>query len=206
MASTQLDSYVTRQAGTRKCHSSRRDGCAGHDETRFRLLAAGNRPNGAAGRRMVATPLEFWAVPSVLSSAINSWHSKQHRTFAPDALPQQVITVEDEEEEDGSDTSDTEADDDLDLEIDIDRVERMMERTRQLRAAYNSISQLPWLVWIGRLLCLEYALLLYAYETLEIPWLLRDTIPSSRTSSISSILIVQNCPPCASRPRSTPPI
>jgi len=52
---------------------------------------------------------------------------------------------------------------------------------RQLLAyklAYNYMLDLSKLIWIGRLLFLEYALPLLTYETLVYPWPLRDTYPN----------------------------
>jgi hypothetical protein len=43
------------------------------------------------------------------------------------------------------------------------------------RPAYNSTPGLARLMWIGRLLFLEYALPLRAYTTLPIPWPARHT-------------------------------
>jgi hypothetical protein len=46
------------------------------------------------------------------------------------------------------------------------------------KTAYNSTSQLSSLIWIGRLLFLEYALPLHAYTTLLIPWPARSSYES----------------------------
>lgn len=43
------------------------------------------------------------------------------------------------------------------------------------RSAYNSTSGFARLMWIGRLLFLEYALPLHAYATLPFPWPARHT-------------------------------
>jgi hypothetical protein len=48
------------------------------------------------------------------------------------------------------------------------------------RSAYNSTSGFAYLMWIGRLLFLEYALPLYTYTTLPIPWPARNVYPSQR--------------------------
>jgi hypothetical protein len=49
------------------------------------------------------------------------------------------------------------------------------------KAAYSCTSDLARLVWIGRLLFLEYALPIYPYKTLRIPWPGRDTYPDQAT-------------------------
>jgi hypothetical protein len=46
------------------------------------------------------------------------------------------------------------------------------------KTAYNSTPELSRFIWIGRLLFLEYALPLYAYTTLAIPWPARGTYQS----------------------------
>ncbi|KAH8749833.1 hypothetical protein BGZ57DRAFT_775779 [Hyaloscypha finlandica] len=46
------------------------------------------------------------------------------------------------------------------------------------KTAYNSTSELSYLIWIGRLLFLEYALPLHAYTTLPYPWPARHSYPS----------------------------
>jgi hypothetical protein len=48
------------------------------------------------------------------------------------------------------------------------------------RSAYNSTSGLAYLMWIGRLLFLEYALPLCPYTTLPISWPARNTYPCQR--------------------------
>jgi hypothetical protein len=56
-------------------------------------------------------------------------------------------------------------------------VRRIHRHSLAYKSAYNYTPDLSKLVWIGRLLFLEYALPLHAYKTLKWPWPARDTHP-----------------------------
>ncbi|KAH8656365.1 hypothetical protein BGZ61DRAFT_486596 [Ilyonectria robusta] len=62
-------------------------------------------------------------------------------------------------------------------------------------SAYNSTPKLAALMWIGRLLFLEYALPVYTYDTLAFPWPCRTSYPSQpdRLDSIRRKYLLRGC-------------
>lgn len=63
------------------------------------------------------------------------------------------------------------------------------------RDAYNFTPDLAALIWVGRLLFLEYSLPFYSYETLMCPWPARHTYPSqpNRLEAIRKKYMVREC-------------
>ncbi|KAK2684445.1 hypothetical protein QWA68_016996 [Fusarium oxysporum] len=69
------------------------------------------------------------------------------------------------------------------------------QQSLAFRSAHNSTSELAGLIWIGRLLFLEYALPVYRYSTLIYEWPRRDHYPSQpdRLDAIRKKYLIQGC-------------
>ncbi|KAI8411163.1 hypothetical protein FOFC_07757 [Fusarium oxysporum] len=71
----------------------------------------------------------------------------------------------------------------------------IQQRSLTFDSAYNSTSELAGLMWIGRLLFLEYALPVYSYATLAYEWPCRDHYPSQpdRLDAIRKKYLIRGC-------------
>ncbi|KAH6975566.1 telomere-associated recQ-like helicase [Ilyonectria destructans] len=71
----------------------------------------------------------------------------------------------------------------------------IQRRSLAYNSAHNSTSGLAALIWVGRLLFLEYALPVYSYATLVYKWPSRDQYPSQpdRLSSIRKKYLIRGC-------------
>ncbi|CZS75075.1 unnamed protein product [Fusarium graminearum] len=71
----------------------------------------------------------------------------------------------------------------------------IQQRSLTFNSAYNSTSELAGLMWIGRLLFLEYALPVYSYATLAYEWPCRDHYPSQpdRLDAIRKKYLIRGC-------------
>jgi hypothetical protein len=71
----------------------------------------------------------------------------------------------------------------------------MRQQSLAFHPAHNSTSELAGLIWIGRLLFLEYALPVYSYSTLVYEWPRRDHYPSQpdRLNAIRKKYLIRGC-------------
>jgi hypothetical protein len=69
------------------------------------------------------------------------------------------------------------------------------QQSLAFHSAHNSTSELAGLIWIGRLLFLEYALPVYSYSTLVYEWPRRDHYPSQpdRLDAIRKKYLIRGC-------------
>ncbi|KAI3567779.1 hypothetical protein IWW34DRAFT_859673 [Fusarium oxysporum f. sp. albedinis] len=71
----------------------------------------------------------------------------------------------------------------------------IQRRTLAFNPAHNSTPELAGLIWVGRLLFLEYALPVYSYATLAYEWPCRDHYPSQpdRLDAIRKKYLIRGC-------------
>ncbi|RBA11840.1 hypothetical protein FPRO05_14192 [Fusarium proliferatum] len=71
----------------------------------------------------------------------------------------------------------------------------IQQQSLTFHSAHNSTSGLAGLIWIGRLLFLEYALPVYSYSTLVYEWPCRDYYPSQpdRLDAIRKKYLIRGC-------------
>ncbi|KAF5975169.1 hypothetical protein FBULB1_7525 [Fusarium bulbicola] len=71
----------------------------------------------------------------------------------------------------------------------------IQQQSLTFHSAHNSTSELAGLIWIGRLLFLEYALPVYSYSTLVYKWPCRDHYPSQpdRLDAIRKKYLIRGC-------------
>jgi hypothetical protein len=74
-------------------------------------------------------------------------------------------------------------------------VMRIKQQSLAFHSAHNSTSELAGLIWIGRLLFLEYALPVHSYATLVYEWPCRDHFPSQpdRLDAIRKKYLIRGC-------------